>query len=112
MAPPGRAPLFEKRVLTMSNTGFFATLTQAMKTWNARRETRAMLESMGDRELKDIGLTRSDINAVAEGRYEDRRHTLWNERAELRAEWAVLESARRTIESKSIAHNEDHRMAA
>lgn len=99
----------------MTNTGFFAILTQAMKTWSERRETRHALEVMTDRELKDIGLTRGDINAVVEGRF-NARNTLWDERNALREEWAVLEAARRTIEApatiQAINLHGDHRMAA
>jgi uncharacterized protein YjiS (DUF1127 family) len=49
----------------LSLGALFATLM----TWNAQRMTRNKLNALGDRELADIGLTRSDIDAVAEGRH-------------------------------------------
>ncbi|MFW8596172.1 DUF1127 domain-containing protein [Cribrihabitans neustonicus] len=41
-------------------TGFIA--------WNDARATRKALSGLSDRELSDIGLSRADIEAVAEGR--------------------------------------------
>lgn len=32
--------------------------------WFARQETRRQLERMSDRELKDIGINRGDINRI------------------------------------------------
>lgn len=48
---------------------FFAALNDifaAIVAWNDARATRNALASLTDRELDDIGLTRSEIDAVAE----------------------------------------------
>ena len=48
---------------------FFAALISAFDSvmaWNDARITRKALSSLTDRELDDIGLTRSDIDAVAD----------------------------------------------
>ena len=37
--------------------------------WNDARVTRKALESLTDRELDDLGLTRGDIDAIATGVY-------------------------------------------
>ncbi len=34
----------------------------AIKRWHARRETREILSHLSDAQLRDIGLTRQDIN--------------------------------------------------
>lgn len=41
---------------------FFATLA----AWNDKRVTRRELSKLSDRELDDIGLTRSDIDAIVD----------------------------------------------
>lgn len=44
-----------------------ASLTIAkIVSWNDARVTRNALSSLSDRELEDIGLTRADIDAVAQ----------------------------------------------
>ncbi|MFW2541283.1 DUF1127 domain-containing protein [Primorskyibacter sp. 2E107] len=46
--------------------GHFVVNTLSMlAAWNDARLTRKSLSSLSDRELDDIGLTRSDIDAVA-----------------------------------------------
>ncbi|ERH63567.1 hypothetical protein N172_21915 [Pantoea dispersa EGD-AAK13] len=35
---------------------------RAIKRWHARRETREILSHLSDAQLRDIGLTRQDIN--------------------------------------------------
>lgn len=45
----------------------FARLVQAVSDWNNARITRDALHSLSDRELNDIGLSRSDIDHVARG---------------------------------------------
>lgn len=40
----------------------------AFTAWNDARATRKVLSGLSDRELSDIGLSRADIDAVAEGR--------------------------------------------
>ena len=35
---------------------------RAIKRWQARRETREILSHLSDAQLRDIGLTRQDIN--------------------------------------------------
>ena len=45
--------------------GAFATsLIAAFTAWNDARQTRNALSRLSDHELDDIGLTRSDINAL------------------------------------------------
>lgn len=44
-----------------------ATLTGAVVAWNDRRMTRKSLGKLSALQLEDIGLTRSDIEAVANG---------------------------------------------
>jgi uncharacterized protein YjiS (DUF1127 family) len=39
---------------------------EAMSRWNRRRRERNQLESLDDRMLKDIGLSRADIDRVFE----------------------------------------------
>lgn len=43
------------------NSGFFVNLINAFQDWNDARATRRALENLSDRELEDIGLSRSDI---------------------------------------------------
>lgn len=45
--------------------GFFARALSVIAAWNERRTTRNALSQLSDRELDDIGLTRGDINAIA-----------------------------------------------
>ena len=42
-------------------------LATALIAWNDARVTRKALSSLTDRELEDIGLTRGDIDTVADG---------------------------------------------
>jgi uncharacterized protein YjiS (DUF1127 family) len=42
-------------------------LIATLKTWNDERITRRELNALSDRELADIGLSRSDIDMVARG---------------------------------------------
>ncbi len=44
---------------------FLSTLMGSLRTWNDARQTRNALHSLTDRELDDIGLHRSEIDAVA-----------------------------------------------
>lgn len=44
-------------------SGLFA----ALAAWNLARQTRNALWNLSDRELDDIGLTRGDIEAIAQG---------------------------------------------
>ncbi|MGV6847083.1 MAG: DUF1127 domain-containing protein [Marinibacterium sp.] len=46
----------------------FVALIGAIRTWNDARVTRQALSRLSDRELEDIGLTRGDIDLVAETR--------------------------------------------
>ena len=52
----------------VETNGFFARVTEAVRNWFLRMETRAELERLTDRELNDIGLTRADIDAVVNHR--------------------------------------------
>lgn len=47
-------------------SGFFRGLRNALTTLRARRETIEQLRSLSDRELADIGISRSGIVAAAE----------------------------------------------
>lgn len=52
----------------VSNNGLahlFANAVAAVKSWNSARVTHKALSNLTDRELEDIGLTRSQINQVA-----------------------------------------------
>lgn len=44
---------------------FFALVAKVI-AWNDRRMTRNALSALSDRELEDIGLTRGDIDTVAD----------------------------------------------
>lgn len=44
-------------------------LVATLMTWNMQRTTRNQLNTLSDRELADIGLARTDIEAVAQGRF-------------------------------------------
>ena len=75
--PDGRAIL--KRVMNMSTMemnrraavggvgNIVANLFSMLAAWNEARATRHELNSLSDRELNDIGLTRGDIERVARG---------------------------------------------
>jgi uncharacterized protein YjiS (DUF1127 family) len=43
----------------------FTAATNSVVVWNDARATRNALSDLTDRELEDIGLSRSDIDAVA-----------------------------------------------
>lgn len=49
-------------------SGFFSNLFASVVSWNDARITRSALNSLTDRELSDIGLTRGDIAAVVENK--------------------------------------------
>lgn len=44
--------------------GPFARIAEALRVWKHRRDTRAELMRLSERELNDIGLIRADIDAV------------------------------------------------
>jgi uncharacterized protein YjiS (DUF1127 family) len=46
--------------------GLLARAYRSLVLWNAARQTRDQLMKLNDRELDDIGLIRSDIDAVAD----------------------------------------------
>jgi len=48
-----------------------ATLVQGVQSWNDARATRATLSRLSEHELRDIGLTRGDIDMI--GRQDPRR---------------------------------------
>jgi uncharacterized protein YjiS (DUF1127 family) len=55
-----------------STTGLMLSLARgyrAVSEWPRRRRMAAELNSLTDRELADIGLTRGDIGNVADGRH-------------------------------------------
>ena len=45
----------------------FATIAQAVRNWQERRRVRKELERLTDRELADIGINRSCIDAAVRG---------------------------------------------
>ena len=47
-------------------TGHAGGIFAAISAWNDKRITRKALSSLSDRELEDIGLTRGDIDYVAD----------------------------------------------
>jgi uncharacterized protein YjiS (DUF1127 family) len=47
-------------------TGFFASLGETIRTWRERLEQRRELASWNERDLHDVGLSRSDIAHEAE----------------------------------------------
>jgi len=44
---------------------FLATIIQALRSWRRFNNNLRELNSMGDRELSDIGISRSDIPRIA-----------------------------------------------
>jgi len=54
----------------MIGTTFF----RAVRRWHDSARIRHQLETLDDRQLADIGLSRSDIDAVALGRFDRPRH--------------------------------------
>ncbi len=49
-----------------SRGGLLNGFLAALIAWNDARQTRSALERLSDHELADIGLTRGDIDAVAQ----------------------------------------------
>lgn len=49
-----------------SGKGLIASTFDAFQRWNDVRRTRAVLSKLSDRELSDIGLSRGDIDTVAQ----------------------------------------------
>ncbi|MDE0050740.1 MAG: DUF1127 domain-containing protein [Rhodospirillales bacterium] len=45
----------------------FASITQAVRNWQERHRARRELESLTDRELADIGISRGCIDAAVRG---------------------------------------------
>ena len=45
----------------------FASITQAVRNWQERHRARQELESLTDRELADIGISRGCIDAAVRG---------------------------------------------
>ena len=52
-----------------SATSLITALVAKVAAWNDARVTRNSLSRLSDRELDDLGLVRSDIDAIAEGSY-------------------------------------------
>lgn len=59
---------FAADALVTVGTAFKAAIAR-LKSWNERRATFAELESLDDRILADIGLSRGEISQVASGHY-------------------------------------------
>jgi len=55
-------------VASKRNVSLVASLVSVVAAWNDGRVTRSALGKLTDRELDDIGLTRSDINAIGVSR--------------------------------------------
>lgn len=51
---------------------FVKHIVDAFRSWRKRSQIRYELYSLNDRQLADIGLARSDIDAVANGSFERR----------------------------------------
>ncbi|MCF6234741.1 MAG: DUF1127 domain-containing protein [Rhodobacteraceae bacterium] len=47
----------------------FSAMIATLRAWNDARSTRNALNSLSERELNDIGLSRGDIDLVARGTY-------------------------------------------
>jgi len=47
---------------------FAASIVRAVRRWHESARIRQQLETLDDRQLADIGLSRGDIEAVAHGR--------------------------------------------
>ncbi|SDD29134.1 DUF1127 domain-containing protein [Ruegeria marina] len=68
------AALDTTRTITGSNglvgriAAVYNSIASAIVEWNDARVTRNALSKLSDRELEDIGMSRSDIEAVAAGK--------------------------------------------
>ena len=49
-------------VTTFRAVGVVESVIESIKTWNTKRRTRVVLNTLTDRELDDIGLCRADLN--------------------------------------------------
>jgi uncharacterized protein YjiS (DUF1127 family) len=47
------------------DTAMFASIVRLVREWNRYNQSMRELSSLGDRELADIGISRSDIQRVA-----------------------------------------------
>lgn len=54
----------------MKHLPLFDRLADALHAWHERQTVRGSLYALNDRELADIGITRADISAVANGSYQ------------------------------------------
>jgi uncharacterized protein YjiS (DUF1127 family) len=61
--PHARTQAAERGLLRQIGDGL-ASLAQGIRTWAARQATLSEMGMMSDRELADIGLTRSDVPRV------------------------------------------------
>jgi len=55
---------FETVGITHRIGQFFSSMTASFVAWNDARATRAALAALSDRELDDIGLSRSSISQI------------------------------------------------
>ena len=53
------------RGLRTARTGLFADLTERVARYRVYRSTLAELNELGDRELNDLGISRSGIRSIA-----------------------------------------------
>jgi uncharacterized protein YjiS (DUF1127 family) len=61
-------------------TGFLTSCRKAFQEWSERQKVRAALSDLDGRDLKDIGITRADIDYVATNRAADPRSAVSNGR--------------------------------
>ena len=55
---------FDQTALRAPRSGMFTRLLGRLHDWNDTRLTRKALSALTDRELDDISLTRSDVDAL------------------------------------------------
>lgn len=59
--------VMHSHALSRPSSNIFARIVEGVSAWNNARVTRDALSRLSDRELNDIGLSRSDIDRVARG---------------------------------------------
>jgi uncharacterized protein YjiS (DUF1127 family) len=64
-----RANRERRRSIGLMVSGAFAVFAQAFRRWNDRQRSRAALRAMSDYELRDLGVSRTAIDAAIR-RYE------------------------------------------
>lgn len=72
-AVPAAAPARPRRGLRQALAARLVRAADAVLSWQERARQRYHLEAMDDRMLKDIGLSRADVEREARGRMTDVR---------------------------------------